>query len=50
MGTDDPGTAGLAEEKVKISQACLQSFCFFPAPFALRMHLSIRLSVLISVI
>jgi hypothetical protein len=28
MGTDDPGTAGLAEEKAKISQACLRSYCF----------------------
>jgi len=49
MGTDDPGTAGLAEEKAKISQACLRSFCFCPAPFALRMHLCFGLFVLIRI-
>jgi hypothetical protein len=49
MGTDDPSTAGLAEEKAKISQACLRSFCFCPAPFALRMHLCFGLFVLIRI-
>jgi hypothetical protein len=29
MGIDDPSVPGLAEEKAKISQACLQSFCFY---------------------
>jgi hypothetical protein len=49
MGTDDPSTAGLAEEKAKISQACLQSFGFFSAPFAPRMHLCFGLFVLIRI-
>ena len=35
---DDPSRLGLAEKKAKIDQAGLQSFCFFPAPFAPRMH------------
>jgi hypothetical protein len=50
MGTDDPRKLGLADKKAKIDQACLQSFCFCPAPFATRMHPCLRLSVLIRVI
>ena len=37
MSTDIPGSWDW-QKKAKIDQACLQSFCCCPAPFALRMH------------
>ncbi len=42
--------SGIGGEKSKLAQARLQEVCCFSAPFALRLHPSSSLSVLIRVI